>query len=383
MNGINNPIIAPAPHFTKKGNTTRMTMAHVLIALAPVVIASVVIFGHLVILNVFFCVLFCMGFEILYNMLLKKKWNKQGLKDNSAWDLSSAVTGVILALNLPTALNIWGMNIAGEANANGIIPVYFSFDTVIACFLGSLVAIVLVKMLFGGIGKNFANPAMIGRIFLFIAFAGAFTGIYAGVGENGGILQGVTQATWLGEKFVTDAAGVTSLNINIPMLDMFFGRIGSAAVGEVCVIAILVGYIYLSVMRVIDFRIPLVVVASALVFVFLFDGLIVNTLSGMDYLRFVGMHALSGGLIFGAVFMATDYASSPKTFWGRLIFAAGIGLLTAIMRTWTSMPEGISFAIVIMNVVTPLIDKIIRPRPFGVAKEKKPKEAAANAGGTK
>ncbi len=372
MNQQGTLIVSPSPHVTKKHNTTQTTMMHVLIALLPVTLAAVVIFGYLVAINVFFCVLFCMGLEMLYNMFIKKQWNKEGLKDNSVWDLSPAVTGVILALNLPTHLNIWGLNIVGSPNpATNLATVYFSFDTIIACFIGSFVAIVLVKMLFGGIGKNFANPAAVGRIFLMVAFAAAFNNIYV---PNEG-LQAVTQVTWLQDK----VAGGT----NIPLMDMFLGTTGSAAVGETCVIAILLGFGYLCITKVIDFRVPLAVVISTLVFVLFFDGFlkyvvhnassveqVANPLNSLkDYGDFLLRHMLSGGLIFGAVFMATDYSSSPKTIWGRIVFAIGIGFFTAVIRTW-AMPEGISFAIVIMNILTPLIDKVIKPTPFGVTKQK-------------
>lgn len=384
-------VVSPSPHFTKKNNTTQSIMLHVLIALLPVTLAAIIIFGYLVAVNVIFCVLFCMGLEMLYNMLIKKQWNKEGLKDNSVWDLSPAVTGVILALNLPTNLNIWGLNITSKANAAGLSTVYFSFDTIIVCFLGSLVAIVLVKMLFGGIGKNFANPAAVGRIFLMMAFASAFNNIY--FAKEG--LQAVTEATWLQDKVVGEVA-------KIPLLDMFLGTTGSAAVGETCVIAILLGYIYLCITKVIDFRIPLTVVISALVFLLLFDGylkyiihnaaansaakasgldpeLITNPLSGIkDYGEFLLRHLLSGGLLFGAVFMATDYSSSPKTFWGRIVFAIGIGFFVAVIRTW-AMAEGMIFSLVIMNMFTPLIDKVIKPRPFGLTKHKKNQQATGDS----
>jgi electron transport complex protein RnfD len=365
MNSPTNLIVSPSPHVAKKHNSTRNIMLHVLIALLPVVAAAVYLFGFLSLINILFCVIFCGGFELLYNLIVSKKWNNQGIEESSIWNLSSSVTGVILALNLPTYIKIWGLNIVKED------VIIFSFDTIIACLIGSLVAIVVVKMLFGGIGKNFANPAAVGRIVLFLSFGMAISANAPWV-QDGYIIAKGTGATFLSPS--PDSSYIPSL------LSMFFGNTGAAAVGETCVVAILVGYIYLSAMKIIDFRMPLILIASVYVFSLFFDGLIVNKLSGMALFENSLFQILSGGLIFAAVFMATDYSTSPNTFWGNVIFNVGIGLFTVMIRTWGSYPEGVSFAIVMMNIMVPLIDRFIRPRFFG-EKGSSPKKAAALQGG--
>ena len=351
--------VSASPHITNPKNSTWRIMLDVLIALIPCVVAAVVFYGYHVVINLVTCLVFCFGAELLYSLIISKKWNKDGVKQSSVFDLSFAVTAVILTLNLPAVMTVskWGMN---AVNKNGVIV--FSFDTVVLCALGSIFAIMLVKMLFGGIGRNFANPACTGRIFLFIAFGGA--GAFNLTSSIFGSGMAATGATWLGAK---DAVTGSML------LDMFLGNTATAAVGETCVIAILVGYVYLSVRRVIDPRVPLMIVGSLTVFAFLF-GVLPSGVRGMDMLYQTLAHVLSGGLLFGAVFMATDYATTPNTFIGNCIFAVGVGLITALIRSFGAFPEGFSFALLIMNIVTPLIDKYIVPRPFGYVKPVKQKK---------
>lgn len=348
--------VSASPHITKNGNTSRRIMIDVLIALLPCVVCAVVFYGYHVVINLVTCLIFCFATELSYNLMIKGKRNGGGIKRSSVCDLSFAVTAVILTMNLPAVMpvKIWGMNAVNAAGA-----IVFSFDTVVLCALGSIFAIALVKMLFGGIGRNFANPACTGRIFLFIAFggAGAFnltSSLWAdGVASTG--------ATWLASR-QTVTGGM--------LLDMFLGNTATAAVGETCVIAILIGYLYLSIRRVIDPRMPVITVCSLAFFAFLFD-VVPSTARGADMVNATVAHVLSGGLLFGAVFMATDYATSPNTFWGNVIFAVGIGLITALIRAFGSFPEGFSFALLIMNTVTPLLDKYIVPKPFGYVKPKK------------
>ncbi|MBD5132222.1 MAG: RnfABCDGE type electron transport complex subunit D [Clostridiales bacterium] len=354
--------VSASPHITNKGNSTRRIMIDVLIALLPCLIAVAVFFGYHVIINLVTCLLFCFGTELLYNLILSKKWNRDGVKQSSVTDLSFAVTAVILTLNLPAVMpvNIWGVN---ATNATG--EIVFSFDTVVLCALGSIFAIALVKMLFGGLGRNFANPACTGRIFLFIAFGGA--GAFNLTSSIFGSGMAATGATWLGTR-----ESVTGSML----LDMFLGNTATAAVGETCVIAILVGCVYLSVRKVIDFRVPLMTVCSFALFIFLFD-VVPSGAKGVDLATETAAHVLSGGLLFGSVFMATDYATSPNTFAGKAVFCVGIGLLTALIRAFGGFPEGFSFALLIMNIVTPLIDKYIVPKPFGYVK---PPKKAKNDG---
>lgn len=353
--------VSVSPHITNPKNSTRRIMIDVLIALLPCLVAAIVFYGYHVVINLVVCLIFCFGTELLYGLIITKNFTKDGVKRSSVFDLSFAVTAVILTLNLPSVMPVkaWGMN---AVNGKGVIV--FSFDTVVLCALGSIFAIALVKMLFGGIGRNFANPACTGRVFLFIAFgaAGAFGVVDSLFGD-----MATTGATWLGDK--SDVGGQM-------LLDMFLGNTATAAVGETCVIAILLGYIYLSVRRVIDPRVPLITVASLALFVFLFDVLPSEARGAQMFYRTVA-HVMSGGLLFGSVFMATDYATSPNTFVGKAIFAAGIGLITALIRSFGNFPEGFSFALLIMNLVVPLLDKYIIPKPFGYVKpvrEKKKKE---------
>lgn len=351
--------VSASPHITNKSNSTRRLMIDVLIALMPCLIAAIVFFGYHVVINLITCLVFCFCTELLYNLIMSKKWSKEGVKQASVFDLSFAVTAVILAMNLPAVMpvSIWGMNAV-----NSVGEIVFSFDTVVLCALGSIFAIALVKMLFGGIGRNFANPAATGRIFLFIAFGGA--GAFNLTSSLFGSGMAASGATWLGTRNTVTGS---------MLLDMFLGNIATAAVGETCVIAVLLGYVYLSVRKVIDARVPLMIVGSFLVFVFLFDVVPAGGGDAMFYSTVA--HLLSGGLLFGSVFMATDYATSPNTFIGSVIYSVGIGLVTALIRAFGSYPDGFSFALVIMNLVVPLLDKYIVPKPFGYVKPPKAKKA--------
>lgn len=343
-------IVSCSPHISEKHKGTRRIMLDVIIALVPALVAATVIFGYHVLINAFFSVLFCAASETLFCLIKSGEFNREGLKKASTSDLSCVVTGLILALNLPATMNVWGLNIVyGDR-------VVFSFDTVLVCLIGSIVAIVLVKELFGGIGRNFANPALTARAFLFLTFATAFV-------SSAPAFDTATGATWL-------TAGRPAADGTL-LLNMFLGVRGSAATGEACVIALAIGYIYLSIRRVIDFRVPLMIIGWTAVFALLFDGLIKQQLTGSQLLLNAASHVLSGGLIFGAIFMATDYATSPNTFAGNCIFAFGIALLTVLIRVFASYPEGVSFAILIMNCVTPLIDRYVYPRPMGYVKEGK------------
>ena len=356
--------VSASPHIASK-NSTRRIMIDVLIALCPCVITACVFYGYHVVINLVVCLAFCFGAELLYNLIIGKKWNAEGVKNASVKDLSFAVTAVILTLNLPAVMPVskWGMTAVGK---NG--SVVFSFDTVVLCALASIFAIMLVKMLFGGIGKNFANPACTGRIFLFIAFGGA--GAFGLTSSLFGSGMAATGATWLGNR-----ASVTGAML----LDMFLGNVATAAVGETCVIAILAGYVYLSARKVIDPRVPLMVIGSLALFAFLFD-VVPSGARGISMLYETLAHVLSGGLLFGAVFMATDYATTPNTFAGSVIFAVGVGLITALIRAFGAFPEGFSFALLVMNIITPLIDKYVVPKPFGYVKPIKQKKRRGKGG---
>lgn len=295
--------VTSSPHM-RGGKTTARIMADVLIALAPSVVAACVLYGMRALLVVAFCTLSCVLLEYVCRLVMKRK--------NTVCDLSAAVTGVLLALTLPPD-----------------VPLHYTL-------VGSVTAIVVVKQMFGGIGNNFANPALVGRIVMLVSFPGAMTSFRDTVFHDA-----VTGATPLNPGYTGEAS----------YFDMFFGNIGGS-IGETCKLAILLGLIYLLARRVIPPIVPIVYVGTVALF---------TLCAGEDVLFAV----LSGGLLFGAVFMATDYVTTPITSLGKLIFAVGCGLITVLIRLYAKMDESVSYAIVLMNIVTPLIDRITRRTPFG------------------
>ena len=367
--------VSSSPH-RAMSHSTRTVMYDVLVALAPAAVMAIFYFGYHVLINIVVCMGTCFGFELLFSLIFKKDFSKDAVRSSSCWDGSCLVTGLILALNLPRVIVVekWDLNVYRTMPQGVSVhkPDYVAFggDTIILCIAASLVAIVLVKLLFGGIGKNFANPAATARVFLFLAFGLT----YANTTGLGDLLPASTGATWLSSSGVKPTSG-THL-----FAHMFLGNRGSAAVGETCAVAILLGYLYLSIRKVIDFRIPLVIVGSAFVFALLFDGL-PSHLGAADAFKNAFAHILSGGLLFGSVFMATDYATSPNTFWGSVVFGVGIALFTMLIRVFGGYPEGMSFAILVMNCTVPLIDKLMVPRPFGYERPQKEKKGALGKGG--
>ena len=332
-------LVSSSPHIASS-RTTRNIMLDVIIALMPAVIAMVAIFGFYPLLNTLVCVGFCVLFEFLFNLIRKK--------EQTVGDLSAIVTGIILGLNLPA-----------------VVPIYVPV-------VGALFAIVIAKMLFGGIGRNFANPAISARIFLLLAWTGVMTSFvapldWANLAENNMFFTVsnvfnikmpdlVTSATPLAHVKEALELG-TNPATGINALDMFLGTIGGSA-GEVSALAILIGGIYLLIRRVIDWKIPLVYILSTVIFTAIFY-------SDTGYVgEYVWTYLLGGGLLFGAFFMATDYATSPNSPVAVIIYGIGLGLLTVIIRKFSSMSEGVSYAILLMNIVTPLLDKI-KVKPFG------------------
>ena len=332
-------LVSSSPHIASS-RTTRNIMLDVIIALMPAVIAMVAIFGFYPLLNTLVCVGFCVLFEFLFNLIRKK--------EQTVGDLSAIVTGIILGLNLPA-----------------VVPIYVPV-------VGALFAIVVAKMLFGGIGRNFANPAISARIFLLLAWTSVMTSFVApldwsNLAENNMFFTVsnvfnikmpdlVTSATPLAHVKEALELGVNPAT-GINALDMFLGTIGGSA-GEVSALAILIGGIYLLIRKVIDWKIPLVYILSTVIFTAIFY-------SDTGYVgEYVWTYLLGGGLLFGAFFMATDYATSPKSPVAVIIYGIGLGLLTVIIRKFSSMSEGVSYAILLMNIVTPLLDKI-KVKPFG------------------
>lgn len=359
-------IVSASPHIRKRTSTRRI-MIDVVIALLPCVVASIVFFGWYALAIEAIAVVTAVATELVYAMIYRKCWKdfggtlKQLVKE---FDFTSVVTGIILALCLPVA---YATKDANNVDVMLFLPWYIPF-------LGSIFAIALCKMLFGGTGRNLVNPADTGRVFLFISFTAMLSscvGTCSGFalaggaplldGENMTVLASATPLTALvGEKHV----------LTLSPLDLFLGTGVDGMLGETCKIAILAGFVYLAVRRVIKWYYPLIYIGVA--------GVFAVMLEGFNFAAFLPS-ILSGGLMFGAVFMATDYVTSPKSTLANVIYYVCLGLLTAGLRKATGM-ETTSFCILIMNCLTPLIDRYVPRRPFGyvrVKKEKKSKEDKA------
>lgn len=302
-----NLTVSTSPHM-RSSVTTQSIMRDVLIALAPATVGAVVLFGLRALLLIAVSVATCVLGEFLFNLICKKQ--------QTIGDLSAVVTGVILALNINTKATVWQM------------------------IVGALFAIIVVKCFFGGIGCNFANPAATARVFMLISFGQLASAVSTQFSDL------IAGATPLGNLANGD---------ELPSLvDMLLGNRGGA-MGETCAIAILAGFVYLVVRRVIAWQVPTVFVAT----VFVLSFIITKDFNMALY------YVLSGGLLFGAVFMATDYVTTPIRTSGRMIFALGCGIITVLIRFFGSYPEGVSFAILIMNILSPFIDKLTAKVPFG------------------
>ena len=305
-------LVSAGPHIRSNASTTSI-MGDVLIALLPAVVASVLVFGTRALLLEAVCVASSVLFEYLFRRLLKRS--------NTISDLSAAVTGLLLAFNLPAGFPIW------------------------MAILGCFVAIVIVKQLFGGIGCNFANPAITGRIFLLIAFAGQMTTWPAANSYISGIdaVSGATPLALIKEGSIEALPAVKNL---------LFG-IRGGCLGETCAIALLIGFIYLVLRRVITPTIPVVYVATIA---------LMSLILGYDPIYMI----LTGGVLLGGIFMLTDYATSPATELGKVVFAVGAGIITMLIRNSSGgYPEGVSFAILLMNILCPYIAKLGHKKPFG------------------
>lgn len=307
--------VSVSPHIRDK-SSTRKIMIDVCIALVPTLAFGVWHFGINALFVIISSVLSCVISEAVFELIVKKPI--------TIFDFSAVVTGLILALNMPP-------NIAWWVSA-----------------VGGVFAIVIVKMLFGGIGQNIMNPALAARCFLLISFASRMTDFS---------VDGVSSATPLA---VLKSGG------SVNLLDAFLG-FKTGCIGEVSVLAILIGAAYLLIRKVISIRIPAVYILSTALFIFVFS----LAKTGMPTWQFMLGELLTGGLMAGAFFMATDYTTSPITKWGQVIYAVLIGFLTAVFRILGSSAEGVSYAIIISNLVVPIIEKITVPKPFGVKKKEK------------
>ncbi len=318
--------VQPSPHI-KSGVTTQKLMLDVIIALLPACLFGVYQFGAHAATLLIVGVASSVFFEWAFQRILGRRV--------SVGDLSAVVTGLLISMNLPSTVPFW-------------LPI-----------IGSFVAIVVVKQLFGGIGKNFLNPALAARIFLFLSWSdrmATFT-MPRWVGDAVDTVAYATPLASLAENGTTGGATI---------LDMFLGRTGGC-IGEMSALLLILGGIYLIVRRVITWHIPICYLGT----VALFALLLPENGGAMFDLNAMLMQLLSGGLILGAIFMATDYVTSPITKWGRVIFGIGCGLITVLFRRYSSYPEGTSFAILVMNSLVWYIDRMTKPRVFGGAKHGK------------
>lgn len=320
-------VVSPAPHIHGKNDTSRL-MGDVLLALLPALVVSVMAYGPRALVVTAFSVACCVLVEWFVQKFMIKGPVTLG-------NLSAVVTGVLLAFNLPANINL------------GLVAI------------GAVVAIGVAKMTFGGLGKNPFNPALVARVFMLIAFPVAMTTFPEAVGA-------VTGATPLAMAKEALAAGVPMKDVvqSFDLVDMSLGM-RSGSLGEISVLALVLGFVWLLVRRVISWHIPVGVLGTMAIF----SGILWLCSPG-EYMSPL-FHLCSGGAVLGAVFMATDYVTSPMTNKGMMIYAVGIGLITMLIRTWGAYPEGMSFAILIMNAFVPLIDKYVLPRRFGAVKSKK------------
>ena len=318
----NKLIVSPSPH-VQSSQSTASIMRDVVIALIPALVVSVVVFG----LNVLFVTALSVAACVLFEYLIQK-FVVKGACTISNW--SAVVTGVLLAFNLPATIPWW------------------------IVVIGAFVAIAVAKMTFGGLGKNPFNPALVGRVFLLIAYPVQMTTFPAVENPALDALSGATPLAAV--KFGADAGIVPVENLLLGMMP--------GSLGEVAAFALLAGFVYLLVRKVITWHIPVTVLGTMAVFA----SVVALTRGGDAALmwQFPLFHILAGGAMLGAIFMATDYATSPMTVKGQVIFAVGIGVITMCIRLWGAYPEGMSFAILIMNACVPLINKYVKPKRFGV-----------------
>ncbi|MGI6045233.1 MAG: RnfABCDGE type electron transport complex subunit D [Eggerthellaceae bacterium] len=317
-----------SPPHLRDNVTTQKLMRNVIIALMPTAIAAVLLFGLSAFILIVVTVASCVGFEYLWCRLRKE--------DQTIGDLSAVVTGLLLAFNLPSTL-----------------PLYMAV-------IGAFVSIILVKELFGGLGKNFANPAAVGRIVLAVSFPSAMTNFVTPQLGMSGFVDAVSSSTPLAPT--SPAAS---------LVDLFFG-FHAGVLGETCVFAILLGLVWLLVTRTITITIPAVYIATVMVLSFF---------AGQDPVA----RAMEGGLLLGAIFMATDYVTSPSTVKGQIVFAVGLGLITCLIRFYGNLNEGVAYSILLMNLLVPYINSLTMTRPLGAEKEsrfrkkKKAEKEASNA----
>lgn len=335
-------IVSSSPHM-KSHSSVQGIMLDVIISLIPAAFAGVAVFGFRAAAVMAVCVASCVLFEFLARKIMKRSM--------TIGDLSAVITGLLLAFNLPVDIPLW------------------------MCVIGSFVAIVIVKQFFGGIGQNFANPAITARIVMLVSFASAMSSF--SVPKAAKAVDAVTTATPLAVLGNIDAGADLGVEITkligsggLPkFLTMFFGVRGGC-IGETCAAALILGAIYLIARGVISIAIPGTYIGTVAIFMLI---------SSRFNFVYTAYELMGGGLILGAFFMATDYTTSPVNLKGKIVFGIGCGLLTSVIRLYGSLPEGVSYSILLMNILCPLIEKATAPKYFGFIKqkkEKKEKEAA-------
>lgn len=304
-------LVSPSPQIRDNISTSKV-MTHVLVALCPALAMSAYVFGGRALMLTGFCMITALIWERLCNLIMKRP--------DSTKDVSALVTGMLLAFNLPVTMPYW------------------------QAAIGTFVAIVIVKQLFGGLGQNFANPAIVGRIVLMLAFTGNMTHWVVPFYDPDNIVTGATPL-----------AAAHSAPADYP--DLFLGKVGGC-LGEVSAAALLIGGIYLIMMKIISVHTPLAFIGTVFVF---------SYLCGEDGIYQI----LAGGVMLGAFFMATDYVTTPVTKTGKVIFGIGCGIITCVIRFFGSYPEGVSFSILLMNILTPYIDMVTKTKPLGAITKKK------------
>lgn len=314
-------IVSSSPH-VKSNESVSSVMLDVIIALIPACLAGIYFFGVRALVVILTAIASCVLSEYIFQKVMKRKV--------TTGDLSAVVTGMLLAMNLPSTIPLWMVAI------------------------GSAFAIIIVKQLYGGLGKNFMNPALAARCFMLAAWAGSmstFIPPFSG-------FDAVSTATPLAVL-----KGIQGGNLPT-LLGALWGEKGGC-IGETSGIALLIGFLYLVLKGVVDIKIPLCYLGSFAVLMYLFG----NNLTGESQAYFTAMHILSGGLLIGVFFMATDYVTSPTSPIGRIIFGLGCGFLTFALRKFGSYPDGVSYAIILMNVMSPLIERFTIVKPFGEVKK--------------
>ena len=325
-------IASSSPHIRSNENT-RSIMLDVIIAMLPALVWAIYNFGFKALISVVVSVVACLFWEWLYRKLLKKP--------QSIGDLSAVVTGMLLAFVCPPELPWW------------------------ALVIGAFFSIVVVKQLYGGIGCNFLNPALAGRAILLASYATAMTTWTLPTSKVDTVVSTATPLAIMKEGTVEK---FTELTANYSVADMFIGRVGGS-LGEVSALALLLGGAWLLIRKVISWHTPVAFIGTVAILT------LISAPAGIDNVQYMLYNVFGGGLMLGAIFMATDYATSPVTKPGQLIFGIGCGLITCFIRRFGSYPEGVCYSILIMNCTTWLLDKYIRPTIYGAVKKEK-KEAA-------